>query len=250
MCSRLLARARVRSRRCAAGEHLEVLEGGRAVRQTNLTSNFEGAWCLGNLGFSSGQWRCTFSIRRRTRWMAAGFALDSVSLDKPINRSNIFVYASTGSVKANEQTASAAAPPTTTPPPDAAAALAAPASAAAPPPPAPAPAALATTPAENTAWAPFARSFKTDDCVVAGACVALVARRARAALDAPLLSVVVSARALLSPSSLTRDATPARLARASHARRSPTRTRVPSLHRSLLALPRAARVSRARSDQG
>ena len=54
-----------------AGPHLEVLEQGRAVRQTASTTHFEGAWCLANLGFSSGQWRCTFSIRKRRRWMAA-----------------------------------------------------------------------------------------------------------------------------------------------------------------------------------
>ena len=124
-----------------AGDNLEVLENGRAVRQTASTTHFEGAWCLGNLGLSSGQWRCTFSIRKRRRWMAAGFALDNVKLNKPINRSNIFVYASTGSVKANDQTA----PP---PPPD----PMLPASACA---------------TDNSAWSPFARPFKTDDCVVA-----------------------------------------------------------------------------------
>ena len=124
-----------------AGPHLEVLEQGRAVRQTASTTHFEGAWCLANLGFSSGQWRCTFSIRKRRRWMAAGFALDTVKLNKPINRSNIFVFASTGSIKANDQTA----PP---PPPD----PLLPASACA---------------TDNAAWSPFARPFKTDDCVVA-----------------------------------------------------------------------------------
>lgn len=89
-----------------AGENLMVSEDRRTVTQTGNTQHFDGAWILasgpGSAGLTRGRWVCTFTVKRRRRWMAVGFAMDSIKLNKPINRNNIFVYASTGSCKANE----------------------------------------------------------------------------------------------------------------------------------------------------
>ena len=86
------------------GDHLVVSENQNVVTQTGQTQNFEGAWILGSQALSRGRWVCEFIVERRKRWMAVGFALDSIKLNRPINRTNIFVYASTGSIKANDHT--------------------------------------------------------------------------------------------------------------------------------------------------
>ena len=85
-----------------AGENLVLSDDRRTVTQTGQTQHFDGAWILGSAGLSRGRWCCTFTIKRRRRWMAVGFAHDTIKLNKPINRANIFVYASTGSCKAND----------------------------------------------------------------------------------------------------------------------------------------------------
>ena len=87
------------------GENLVVSENGSVVTQTGQTQNFEGAWILGSVPLCRGRWVCEFHVERRKRWMAVGFALESIKLNRPINRTNIFVYASTGSIKANDHTA-------------------------------------------------------------------------------------------------------------------------------------------------
>lgn len=87
-----------------AGENLVIAADGTTATQTGQTQNFEGAWVLGTAGLTRGRWVCDFKIKRRKRWMAVGYALDTLKLNRPINRANIFVYASTGSIKANEHT--------------------------------------------------------------------------------------------------------------------------------------------------
>ena len=85
------------------GPNLRVSEDGRCVRQLAETNQFDGAWCLARPGVAPpARVRCTFTIRRRTygRWMAVGFAQRNIRLFKPMNRDNIFVYASSGSLKA------------------------------------------------------------------------------------------------------------------------------------------------------
>lgn len=84
------------------GPNLRVSEDGRCVRQLAETNQFDGAWCLARPGVAPpARVRCTFTIRRRTygRWMAVGFAQRNIRLFKPMNRDNIFVYASSGSLK-------------------------------------------------------------------------------------------------------------------------------------------------------
>mmetsp|Transcript_14337 Transcript_14337/g.45215 ORF Transcript_14337/g.45215 Transcript_14337/m.45215 type:complete len:423 (+) Transcript_14337:269-1537(+) len=87
-----------------AGDNLVIENDGTTATQTGQTQNFEGAWVLGSVGLTRGRWVCEFKIKRRKRWMAVGYALDTLKLNRPINRTNIFVYASTGSIKANEHT--------------------------------------------------------------------------------------------------------------------------------------------------
>ncbi|KAJ8611422.1 hypothetical protein CTAYLR_008998 [Chrysophaeum taylorii] len=87
-----------------AGDNLVISQDGSTATQTGHTQNFEGAWVLGSGGLSRGRWVCEFKVKRRKRWMAVGYALDNLKLNRPINRTNIFVYASTGSIKANDHT--------------------------------------------------------------------------------------------------------------------------------------------------
>ncbi|KAJ1447233.1 hypothetical protein M885DRAFT_543572 [Pelagophyceae sp. CCMP2097] len=91
-----------------AGSQLVVSADGRSVTQTGQTQHFDGAWVLGSAGLSRGRWLLTFRVVKRRRWMAVGLALEGVRLNKPINKSNIFVYASSGSIKANDHLACAA----------------------------------------------------------------------------------------------------------------------------------------------
>mmetsp|Transcript_22905 Transcript_22905/g.27555 ORF Transcript_22905/g.27555 Transcript_22905/m.27555 type:complete len:473 (-) Transcript_22905:314-1732(-) len=84
------------------GDNLQVTENQSLVTQTGNTQNFDGAWILGTHALTRGRWVCEFQIERRKRWMAVGYALDTIKLNRPINRTNIFVYASTGSIKAND----------------------------------------------------------------------------------------------------------------------------------------------------